>query len=503
MEGIIDGHYHIRWFLCIEASTEKKLVYQHYVRHRSQPSQLVVVCGDLPEGESHTSLWKEIHSEYSDMIVHLGDNVNLDSEVAHLLSWAESNTSQSHLGEVAMKLFSLRYRYSWQRWIRELDDVPHIFCMGEHDLGNLRLMKVNDFSINHEVLNRAYEAYDSYQGLLTGNVMKYHDGRPWYKQWMAGKKKVVFISVDMDSSMNEEVKESENTFFSPILQGSRMKGELRYSMLDLVDDEVELLLIGLPLPIISLPTSILPLNMVYRSLPSQCIQRLLGWAEGWLSFNKNRRVVLLCGGALFGAVGTVKRKVNSLVPEIHFALIPPIVNQVDLQSLVDRYLIELGGKEEGEYIYNFEKITSKRSYLNLDISLSEPVLKLGISDETLPSPRNLSLMLMRRYQIERDLFISSIQLPKVELPPLPKIPSPRKLIQELQKMVPPLEGERSELVEVKELQASQKEICGTEGNGNQKNHQVPENGGRSINTTFIEMCSKLKVPSIVIQNNDE
>lgn len=427
---VAPGHYHVSWRRVVPLSPLSLVVYRHYVRHVTSPRYFVLLAGDLPEADPDVLPWVEVRQEYPDMVVHLGDNVHLDLEVSQLEQWLRTLKSRSteirpeEIELAIRRVYGQRYRETWARWVPEIGNVSNVFGLGDRDLGGAREKwrttredpprkqgplgeRERRETISSILVDIALESYDSYQSALTSGVVDFTNGRSWIKSWSVVGRRCSLVSLDvaLDSS----------------------SGGARVEFLELVPDSVDLLVVGTSTPLLpqlveTLPQ--LPLQQQTTVGLEGLLDRLFSWLGGGVGEmgeeashttisgrpGRPREVVLVSSGGLFGGIGRVVSS-KGTGGQIHFAITSAIGDQPAIGAWLGRWIVGLGGYQQGNYTFHFEKTTPSRNYITLDIGSEEVLLGLKVVQHLLPSARNVPAYAQRQWQqVERRLSFLDLSL---------------------------------------------------------------------------------------------
>ena len=207
-----------------------------------------------------------------------------------------------------------------------------MFGINDHDLGGDPQTRWNTLSgDNRLIMDTAMESYDAHQSALNGNVIKYPDGRAWVKSWSLARRRISMAFLDRPCSTDQVVRED---------------------LLNMVPIDTNVLIIGTSVP--PLVTPFLDrLVQIHRKgeISEASIFSFLEVIRGWIEAKPSRQVIVVSGGALFGATGYIRhKKWDPSDRRFRFAITSPVTDQPAAGAFLNRQVFKFEGVSTGRVL---------------------------------------------------------------------------------------------------------------------------------------------------------
>lgn len=360
--------------------------HRHRVVHRQivkYPTlrNIVFVSNDLPEAETETPLWSSVVETGPDVVVHLGSNIYADRDF-QLVKQYQRSQKEHNEGDIQLLIghyYGRRYRETFNRWIPELGSVPHLFGIGDHDLGHKRSSTERGVTTIHSA---ALHYYDLYQGQANGSPTGSGRDRSWVRSWSCMGREVTLANLDRPTT----------------------DGLANTTILSQVPPETQLLLVTTaepPLPCPSYHQQLLTLRHRKRRyhVSDQDVVDLFDSITTWLDQDETREAIVISGGAHFGAIGRVRRRDRDSNYRLNFGISSPITDQPSTLESATAISYEMAGWRSGPYSMVFDEVVYRRNYLTLEIDTETTTLRLTSTRELFPALPNVPGYLRQKWEM--------------------------------------------------------------------------------------------------------
>lgn len=335
------------------------------------PRKFALISCDLPPMQGGPNLWRAIPDYDPDMVLHIGDNVYMDSQYKLGVRLARRGL----FGQTT-NLFRRVYRRTWSR-----PDTYHIWS----NYSNLCIGDDHEFHNKYPgpIPARDREGFSICQDLY----LKYQMG----------------LQLDSPHHSAPVSDVMKNTCFS------RQWGDLLVIMVEFISLPSQESFLQLRWPeiletivnsdatkvLLVLTKALLPMSRGFAShfitpeFQTEHLRCIYDDISNWLVEDSERRIQLVFGDMHLGAIGHIERMVGDRAIEIPFVLSSPITNYPSPYESLARRAMIASRREVGIYTVEYDRITCRRNFAMVELVDGEFEVELILGTGQRPTIANL------------------------------------------------------------------------------------------------------------------